>query len=193
MIKLFSILTVTCFFSTLSFSQKVIVKVTMETKVADAKNDTIFYSPDRPLTWDDFKGVPDNSNPGGAITSSGFAFDANMNMVANQVYLNINIFTFFSKKNSWKKPGIHSAYHLLHEQHHFDITRLSAQKFYDDLLKANFTLSNYNNLLTSIFNADFKENNTLQQKYDNETNHSIDTTAQYQWNDKIAQQIKSIL
>lgn len=192
MIRQVGILLLISFFSASSLAQKIILKVTMENKVAGATNDTIYFSGNRPLTWDDFKGAPDYNNVGGAVTSSGFAFDANMNMVANTVYLNVNVFTFFSKKNSWKKPNINSAYHLLHEQHHFDITRISAQKFYNDLLATNFTLGNYEKLLTSIFNRDFEENNILQQKYDNETRHSIDTAAQLRWNDKIAQQINDM-
>jgi hypothetical protein len=175
-----------------SFSQKVVLKVTMGNKEADAKNDTIYYSEKRPLTWDDFKGTPDYNSVGGAVTSSGFAFNANMNMNANTVYLNVNVFAFFSKKHSWKKPNINSDYHLLHEQHHFDITRICAQKFYDELLKANFTLNNYNELMTSIFNKAFDENNELQKQYDSETNHSINTKAQLEWNDRIEKAVKKL-
>ena len=192
MIKQFLVLVLIVLLSEAAFSQKIVLKVSMENKIADAKNDTIYYNVNRQLTWADFKGLPDYNSVGGAVTSSGFAFNANMNMNGNIVYLNVNVYAFFSKKNSWKKPDINSAYHLLHEQHHFDITRLSAQKFYDELLKANFTFSNYNNLLTSIFNKCFDENNALQKEYDDETNHSINNKAQLQWNDKIEQQVKKI-
>jgi hypothetical protein len=178
------------FLSTSAFCQKVVVKVTMDHKVADTNNDTIFFNLNRPLTWDDFKGVPDYNTAAGAITASGFAFNANMNMVANTVYLNLNVYTFFSKKSSWKKTNINSSYHLLHEQHHFDITALSAQKFYNELLKADFTLANYNNLLTDLFNKAFEQNNILQQQYDKETRHSINKDVQLQWNTKIENEIK---
>ncbi|MEO6456067.1 MAG: hypothetical protein ABIN97_18445 [Ginsengibacter sp.] len=192
MIKLLSVLILIFSFSVPAFSQKVFVTVTIDNKVADTKSDTIYYNINRPLTWDDFKGVPENNSPGGAITSSGFAFSANMNMVDNNVYLNLKVYTFFSKKNSWKKSNISTAYHLLHEQHHFDITRIGAQKFYNELLKANFTLANYKNLLTSIFNSSFEESRLFQERYDRETRNSIDTTVQMQWNEKISQEIKSI-
>jgi hypothetical protein len=180
------------FFSCPVFSQKVFLKVSMENKISNPNNDTIYYNITRPLSWDDFKGAPDYNNPGGAITASGFAFNANMNMVGKDIYLNVSVYTFFSKKNSWKKPNINSSYHLLHEQHHFDITRISAQKFCDELLKANFTVNNYNKLLSSLFNSAFDENTALQQKYDSETRHSINTSEQLKWNDKIAAEIKSL-
>jgi len=162
----------------------------MENKVSNSVNDTIYYNINRPLSWEDFKGVPDYSNPGGAITASGFAFDANMSTNGKDIYLNVGIYTFFSKKKSWKKPNINSSYHLLHEQHHFDITRISAEKFYSELSKANFTVNNYNKLLSELFNKAFDENTALQQKYDSETRHSINTSEQVKWNDKIAAEIK---
>ena len=164
----------------------------MENKVSNPSNDTIYYNIYQPLTWNDFKGAPDLNNAAGAITASGFAFHANMKMEDNTVYLNISIYTFFSKKNSWKRPNINSAYHLLHEQHHFDITRISAEKFRNELLKANLTVNNYNKLLSSIFSKAFDENVALQHKYDEETKHSINTSEQLKWNDKISQEVKSL-
>lgn len=180
-------------FSSLAcFSQKVLLNVSMENKISNPTNDTIYYNSNRPITWDDFKGVPDYNNPGGAVTASGFAFNANMNRVGRDLYLNVRVYTFFNKNSSWKKPNINSNYHLLHEQHHFDITRISAEKFYNELLKADFTVSNYNKLLSSLFNKAFGENTALQQKYDSETRHSINKSEQLKWNDKIAQEIKSV-
>jgi hypothetical protein len=180
------------FFSLSGFSQKVILNVSMENRISDPGNDTIYYSPNQPLSWSDFKGVPDYNNPGGAITASGFAYYANMNLTGKDIHLNMTVYTFFSKKNSWKKPNINSDYHLQHEQHHFDITRISAEKFYRDLLKANFTVNNYNKLLSFLFRKAFDENTTLQQKYDSETRHSINTREQFKWNSKIIREVKSL-
>jgi hypothetical protein len=180
------------FFSFPAFSQKIILNASIENKISNLLSDTIYYSINRPITWDDFKGTPDYNNPGGAITASGFAFNASMNMAGNNIYLNVGIYTFFSKKSSWKKSNINSSYHLLHEQHHFDITRISAEKFLNELLKANFTTDNYNKLLSSLFTKAFNENTVLQQKYDSETRHSINTSEQLKWNNKIAQEIKSL-
>src|SRR4051794_1508572 len=106
MCKQFSVLIFVIVFSLQSFSQKVILSVSMENKVSSPANDTIYYNTSQPLAWDDFKGAPDLNNPAGAITASGFAFHANMKMENNNVYLNIGIYTFFSKKNSWRKPNI---------------------------------------------------------------------------------------
>lgn len=164
----------------------------MDNGVSDPSNDTIYYDIDRPLTWDDFQGAPDYNSRGGAITASGFAFSANMNTAGRDTYLNVRVYTFFSKKNSWKKQNINSSYHLMHEQHHFDITRISAEKFYYELKNANFTVNNYNKLLPELFNKAFEENSDLQQRYDSETHHSINTSEQLKWNNKIDREIRSL-
>jgi len=192
MIKKISVIAFMLFCSECIIAQKIILKVFIDNRTASSQNDTIYYDINRPLTWADFKGAPEINHPGGAVTASGFAFDAKMNMTGNTVYLDIRVFTFFSKHNSWKKPNINSDYHLLHEQHHFDITRIYTQKFNDELLKANFTVNNYNKLLSSIFNKIFEENNAFQKKYDDETQHSINTKEQLKWNDEIEKEIKNV-
>jgi hypothetical protein len=164
----------------------------MDNKRLNSKSDTIYYNFNQPLTWKDFKGIPDESHFGGAVTASGFAFDSEMKYDGRNINLNISIYTFFSKNDSWKKPQINSDYHLLHEQHHFDITRLGAEKLVAELAKAHFTKENYNTLLNSIFNKAYKENAEIQNQYDKETIHSIDAARQLEWNNKISAAIKKL-
>ena len=187
-LALFSLLLVSAF----CFAQKVLVNVFMEDKITRPASDTIFYDPAKPLTWSDFKGKPDNHHFGGAVTASGYAFDADIKMEGRVVYLNIGVFTFFSKKNSWKKPGISSDYHLLHEQHHFDITRISAENFINAVAKAKFTKDNYQQLMTSLFDQSYEECNRLQEQYDYETEHSVNREKQLIWNDKIADMVRQL-
>lgn len=174
------------------FSQNVIVNVFVKTRKAKPDNDTIYYDFNRNLTWQDFKGIPDNNNFGGAVTASGFAFDSQMNFDGKNIYLNIAVYTFFSKSDSWKKPQINSGYHLLHEQHHFDITRLGTQKLISEIAKAHFTKDNYNALVTSLFDKAYKENQSIQLQYDRETDHSLNVNKQLEWNDKIAAEIQEL-
>lgn len=174
------------------FSQNVIVNAFMENKKVKPDNDTIYYDFSRNLNWQDFKGPPDNNHFGGAVTASGFAFDSQMNFDGKNIYLDIGVYTFFSKNDSWKKPQINSDYHLLHEQHHFDITRLGSQKLITELAKAHFTKENYTVLLTSIFDKVYNENQSIQLQYDRETNHSLDVDKQLEWNNKIAAEIQKL-
>ena len=178
--------------SSASIAQKFRVNVHMHNKTNRENSDTIYYNVNRNLTWSDFKGVPAKNHFGGAVTASGFSFDAEMNMVENEINLNIWVSTFFNKKSSWKKQNINSDYHLLHEQRHSDITRISAEKFCNELVKANFTLNNYKKLLSSIFDAVFDEHTAMQRDYDRETQHSINTQEQLRWNDKIREEMKKL-
>lgn len=174
------------------FSQKVIVHAFIENKKTAPESDTIYYDFKRNLTWSDFKGKPDNNYFAGAVTASGFAFDSQMNFDGTNINLSIGVYTFFTKNDSWKKPQINSGYHLLHEQHHFDITRIGSQKFVTELSAAHFTKENYKTLLTSIFNKVYTENESLQTQYDRETNHSLNVDKQLEWNKKIAAEIEKL-
>lgn len=173
-------------------SQKVIVHAFMENRKTSTSGDTIYYDFNRSLKWTDFKGKPDNNYFAGAVTASGFAFDSQVDFDGTNIFLNIGVYTFFTKNDSWKKAGINSDYHLLHEQHHFDITRMGSQEFMDELKKARFTKDNYQKLLTSIFDKVYKENLDIQHLYDKETDHSINVAKQLEWNDKIAAEMQKI-
>src|SRR5687767_9188880 len=90
-------------FSSVCFAQKMRVNVHMHNKTNRENSDTIYYNVNRNLTWSDFKGIPDNNHFGGAVTASGFAFDAEMDKVDNEINLTIWVYTFFNKKFSWRK------------------------------------------------------------------------------------------
>ena len=164
----------------------------MENKKAKATSDTIYYDFDRRLMWSDFQGKPDTTSRAGAVTGSGFAFDSEMNSDGNNFDLSIGVYCFFSKHSSWKKKDINTDYHLLHEQHHFDITRIGAQKLVDALKNARFTKDNYRSLINSVFNKVYDENNALQQQYDRETQNSRNMKKQLEWNDRVAAEIAKL-
>src|SRR6266516_4562605 len=111
MVKKISVIAFILLISVCGMAQKIILKVSIDNKVSPLKSDTIYYNINRPLTWADFEAVPDKNHAGGAITASGFAFDAKMGMIASKIYLDIKVYTFFCKQSSWKKPNINSSYH----------------------------------------------------------------------------------
>lgn len=175
-------------FSRQSFSQKVSVNVYWDHKTA-AGSDSIYYDFDKKLSWSDFQGKAPVTSPWGAMTASGFSFSSEMNDDGQNVNVSVGIFAFFTKHDSWKKDYIHTNEHLLHEQHHFDITMLGVGKLIDEIRKATFTPDNYRPLLRSLFNKVYAENIALQQQYDKETRNSLDAAKQKEWNKKIADEI----
>jgi len=180
------------FFSFQSFSQKVTVHVFTEHKIASEKSDTIYYDFNRPLTWQDFHGAVSANVPWGAITASGFSFDSDMKEDENNIDITVGVYSFFLKHDSWKKTDINSPYHLEHEQHHFDITRLYAEKLVDQIKKAHFTADNFKKLLNSIFNKVYDEDMAMQHQYDSETNNSMNVEKQKEWNQKISGEIEKL-
>lgn len=180
------------FFSFQSFSQKVTVHVFTEHKTALKKSDTIYYDFNRPLTWQDFQGAVSANVPWGAITASGFSFDSDMKEDENNIDITVGVYSFFLKHDSWKKTDINSPYHLEHEQHHFDITRLYAEKLVDQIKRAHFTADNFKKLLNSIFNKVYDEDMAMQHQYDSETNNSMNVEKQKEWNQKISGEIEKL-
>lgn len=179
-------------FSLSSFSQNVTLNVSLQNRTADPASDTIYYSFDRKLSWKDFQGTVPVHAPWGAMTASGFSFNSSMNNDGRNVDIDIDVFVFFTKHDSWKRPDINSAYHLEHEQHHFDITRLYAQKLVDELRKAHFTKNNYRKLLNSLFDKIYDESIAMQHQYDLETKNSMDSVKQAEWNERINSQMNKI-
>lgn len=155
-------------------------------------SDTIYYDFDQKLTWKDFQGTPGTQPYIGAITASGFAFHSSMDYSNNVLKIYIGVYTFFTKHDSWKKSNINSAYHLEHEQHHFDITRLGAEFFLKEIKKASFTFKNYKQQMNAIFSKVYNENIELQKQYDRETQNSINVQKQLEWNTKITGKISSL-
>ena len=192
MIKKIILLCFTVVIWNVSSAQKVLVNVFMDPKITKPNSDTIYFDPARLLAWKDFKGTPDNHNVGGAQTASGYAFDADIRIEGRVIYLNIGVYVYFDKRRSWKKPNINSDYHLLHEQHHFDITRIAAENFIKAIAKARFTKDNYNELMSLLFDQSYKECNRLQEQYDRETEHSIKKEQQLKWNDLISEMIRKL-
>lgn len=172
--------------SSLSYCQHIQLRVHYQNKPNRPASDTIYYDVNRKLTWGDFKGKVDSNHFGGAVTASGFAYNAQMEYDEDRVIIDIFVYTYFNKRDSWKKPGINSAYHLEHEQKHFDITYLGALKFMAELQKAKFTAKNFKTLPNKIFDKVYDENTALQHQYDLETKHSINKEAQEVWNKKIS-------
>lgn len=180
-------------FNTISFSQKIAVNVKYDRKINHPGSDTIYYDMNQKLSWSDFRGPVPLHAKWGAMTSSGFSFNSEMEDDGEgHMSISVGVYCFFTKHNSWKKPEVQSAYHLEHEQHHFDITRIFAEKLVTKLRTAHFTRNNYRRLLRSVFNKVYAESVAYQQEYDAQTKNSMDTAMQEEWNRKISSEIAAI-
>lgn len=166
------------------------VKWTEQTSMA--ASDVIYYNADTKLVWDDFKGKPVDGGRVAAITMSGFGYSASMHSSGNKGQLDIQVYCFFNKNKSWVRPGRNTAYILKHEQHHFDVSYIAANIFIDKIQSATITSSNYNVILTRIYNECTDIMNKMQDDYDNQTKNGQEKDVQAKWDQFIDNKIAII-
>ncbi|NIJ54111.1 DUF922 domain-containing protein [Dyadobacter arcticus] len=163
------------------------------TEITDPKEDTVFYSPKRPLIWDDFKvrnGKPGSKYAAAVFTS--FGYEGKSYPKDDHLVLEIGLKVFMVKSMSWGRLESRNAGTLRHEQIHFDITRLVVEKFKDRLRKAELTIEDYDSEIQYQFLEAFREMNQDQERYDGETGHGLNAGAQAAWDKKVAAQIAAV-
>lgn len=159
----------------------------------DANSDTVFYSPKRPLVWDDFKvrnGKPGSRYAAAVFTS--FGYEGRSYPREDDLVVEIGLKIFMVKSMSWGRPEARNASTLRHEQIHFDITRLVVEKFKERLRKADLTIEDYDSEIQYQFLEAFRQMNDDQEQYDGETGHGLNGAAQAAWDRKIAEQISAV-
>lgn len=151
--------------------------------------DTVYYA-QRPVVWSDFIGpVRRNNTSYGAAIFSSFGYDAHATAQNGEIVLEVFTKVFMLKNSSWKTPEATTPYALAHEQLHFDITQLIALRFGQRLQQEQHSVIDYDSRMQYLFVEAFQELNKLQNQYDDETRHSLDTVAQARWADKIRKEL----
>lgn len=154
--------------------------------------DIIIYNPQQQLTIADFKGQPDASTDAVAITSSGFMFKAGYQSENEKGILSLQVYCSFNKNDSWMKERGKTAYILVHEQRHFDISYLSTLLFIKKVQQTNFQQPDFMAQLRNIYKEIVQQMSERQQQYDSETNNGINTTKQEEWNKRIEKDIAGL-
>ena len=156
-------------------------------------SDVFYYNASRPLTWKDFKGQPDASNTrAAALTASGFGYKADFKNVGSKSDLNIKVYCYFNKNNSWVKEGKTTEYILNHEQEHFNISFIAASIFVEKLKAAGMTKSNFNSLLPGLYKECCDIMNKLQEDYDGQTKNGQLKDMQAKWDTYLKEKLKAI-
>ncbi len=167
------------------------LKVTFRDHTLDVADDSVFYSPERRLTWADFKGYPAKPTKFAAAVFPSFSYEGQPEVIDGIIHLNLLMKVYVLKSSSWVKEPARNAYSLNHEQRHFDIVKLVAERFKQKLHPGRLTLEDYNSIIQYEYIESFREMNRLQEQYDTETRHGIDEAAQDRWNKRIAQELST--
>jgi hypothetical protein len=159
------------------------LKITFKDFVHRADPDTLFYDPKTPLTWDDFRAQPRTSRFSAAVFPS-FAYEGESKTSNGVVNIIITVKVFVVRDASWVKAG-RDAYGLNHEQRHFDIVKLVAERFKQKITPENLTVADYNSIIQNQFLDSWREMTRMQEQYDSETGHGLNQLAQADWNQRI--------
>lgn len=156
-----------------------------------AEGDTVYYHPQRLLTWKDFLAAPSILSRYAAQVFTSFGFEARSSVANRVLELRIKTKVWVDKSSSWVRTTAKNDYVLDHEQLHFDITRLAAERFKRHLQTMRFSIEDYSSELQYEYIEYYKLHGQIQQQYDDETNHGINTTTQAQWVKKVRDELRN--
>ncbi|WP_439150911.1 DUF922 domain-containing protein [Winogradskyella sp.] len=149
---------------------------------SSSNEETLSWTESRKLTWQDFKAEPSEGVEAVALTASGITFGYSLKTSGQRIIdFSTSVHAHFYPNKSWYLEDRSNAYILQHEQLHFDITELYARMFRQQLerLEVNQNLKEQMSRLHTAINEAVNE---TQKRYDAQTNHSINTEMQEQWN-----------
>src|SRR5690606_5909181 len=158
------------------------IKVKFTDYKAPSDQDTVFYDPARPLNWKDFQANINRSSRFAATVFPSFGYEERSQVIDGIIHLNLTMKVYVIKSSSWVKENAQNTYTLNHEQRHFDIVKLVAERFKQKIKPGELSLADYNSNVQYHFIESFREMNKLQEQYDGETNHGLDKVAQERWN-----------
>lgn len=148
-----------------------------------ALTDKIIWDENRPLSWKDFRGPVDNKLQFKAWTCSGVFYKIQQ---ISKDKITVSIVTFFDPNKSWLDKKIVSGKLLEHEQHHFDITKIQSRLFMKDLLEIDFSTKEITiEKIRQGYSRNLKDICIINDRYDNETEHSTNEEQQNLWNARI--------
>lgn len=156
-----------------------------------AADTLVYYQSNRPLTWQDFQGAPSVFTRWAAQVFTSFGFEARSTVKNRTLELHVKTKVWIDKTISWVRPDSKNDYVLDHEQLHFDVTRLTAERFRRKLQTMTFSVEDFSSEIQYQYIEYYRLHSQLQQQYDDETNHGINQGMQASWAKKVRDELRS--
>ena len=173
-------------FSMLTYLSFLLAFLPVVSSAQESDEELIHWSEKNRLSWSDYKGAPNVRTGAAASTATYLGIDYNFSPRG----LTYRITCSFSKTKSW---GLHkNDYILSHEQAHFDIAEIFARRLNKKMLAYKFNPNTYQDDLKSIYETIVAEKEEMQNRYDEETNHSINQTKQREWLKNVVQLLSQL-
>ena len=145
------------------------------------------------LRWADFKAKKNGGNGSAvAITSTAFGYSItdSAGIISGSIYVQ------FFCDDSWWYPELiqknNLSYVLSHEQLHFDICELFGRKLYKAILKLRDSGRLNSNSINRLQTKLEKQYSSFQDRYDKETNHSINKVEQHYWSKIVKKELEAL-
>jgi hypothetical protein len=168
------------------------VKVTFADYSEAVEGDTIYYRANRPLKWDDFKARPPITNRHDAEVFTSIGYNETVKLEKGIINIKLDIKVYAPKSACWVNSGGANAYSLNHEQRHYDITRLVAEHFKQNIKAEKLSTDNYDGPINVVYFDALREQDKLQKQYDSETSHSVNSYQQQKWNERIDKELAAL-
>jgi len=158
-----------------------------------AQNEVITWSSIDPLEWSDFSGEIVYRNDIIAAAETIYKIEISpLEVLVDeedniQNYQELTVVTLFFPNKSWVNQPSDEL--LDHEQLHFDIAELFARKMRREFSKLKEAKEAQMQVYQDVWNNLWKTCRAMQQKYDSDTNHGINGSAQLSWNQRIKSQL----
>jgi hypothetical protein len=147
--------------------------------------DTIIWSSDYELSKEDFKGKVKKGYAGMAST---YIY---LYTQENNGEIQFVVEALMSRAKSALSTD--SEYMLRHEKGHFDICEIYARKLRQRILKKDFMkVKNINAVISDMYRQIVEELRDAQEKYDKQTEHSMNMVQQKDWDEKIIIQLREL-
>ena len=143
------------------------------------------WSPDRRLSWEDFKANPDTENPHHALTAANLAVNAQ----CQQNGFSYQVSCVFLPTQSWTK-NVESEKLLKHEQLHFDLTEVHARLLRREL--ETLDCADLKDKLSVTVTSAFAQWKAEQSAFDADCKHGLNVAKERVWAADIAQRLKQL-
>lgn len=164
-----------------SLAKKVRLEIT--DKLRESSKDTVFYHPDRPLNWEDFRDSPQASSKFNATIFASFSMAGTSVMDQGTIVQGLDFKVYMLPKQSWVKHA--SDYGIAHEQLHFDVVRIAVNRLIFRLKQLELDPEFFQATLNTEYLDALRELSKIQELYDGQTRHGLDSLKQAEWEKRI--------
>jgi hypothetical protein len=162
--------------------------ITSDFNPKEKDSDTLYHC-QRKITLDDFTSKTGSAGPYAASIFTNMAYQSFVEMKNDTIFLDFKVKVYQVKNMSWVIENAKNKITIDHEQTHFDITQIVAEKFKERLREEALPTQDFDSRIQYLYLEYFRMINRQQNKYDNETEHGLNKAEQARWEQKVKDEL----